>query len=75
MVEQRPLPILMLRRPQVSACTGLPRATLYDKMNPKSPRYDPTFPKPVRLGAKSVGWPQNLVMEWLESRIKASRSL
>ncbi len=74
MVEQRPLLIVVLRRPQVSACTGLPTATLYDKLNPKSPRYDPTFPKQVKLGAKSVGWLQHEITAWLESRVKAGCS-
>ncbi|MFU2151123.1 AlpA family phage regulatory protein [Klebsiella aerogenes] len=26
------------------------RSTIYDWINPKSPRYDPTFPKQRRLG-------------------------
>lgn len=25
-------------------------STLWDKLNPDSPQYDPTFPKPVHLG-------------------------
>jgi len=74
MAEQTSFPIVMLRRSDLLACTGLSKAAVYDKMNPRSPRYDPTFPKQVKLGAKSVGWPQHLVMQWLQSRINASCS-
>ncbi|WP_256737840.1 helix-turn-helix transcriptional regulator [Paraburkholderia fungorum] len=46
---------------------------MYDYLNPKSPRHDPTFPKPVKLGASAVGWIDHEVTAWLESRIAASR--
>ena len=36
-------------------------------MNPKSKRYDSTFPCTVSLGERSVGWYENEVQEWLES--------
>jgi prophage regulatory protein len=31
-----------------------------------------TFPKPVRIGARSVAWTQSQLDEWLESRREAS---
>lgn len=46
----------ILRRKDVSERLQLSRSTIYDRMNPKSPRYDPHFPKPLRLGPKAVGW-------------------
>ncbi|MYM75598.1 AlpA family phage regulatory protein [Duganella sp. FT134W] len=42
------LPPTILRRKQVEARTGLSRSTIYEKINKKSPRYDHTFPRPVR---------------------------
>ena len=59
MVAQQQTAITILRRKQVEARTGLSRSTIYAKMrrNPKRHSdYDPTFPKPVSVGAKAVGW-------------------
>ncbi|MCE0939137.1 AlpA family transcriptional regulator [Pseudomonas kurunegalensis] len=46
------------------------RSTLYDWLNPSSPRYDSEFPRPVRLSAKgvAVGWFLDDVMRWLGTR-------
>lgn len=63
----------ILRRKEVEARTGLSRTTIYDKLNSKSPRYDPTFPRQISLGAESVGWIESEVNTWIESRITASR--
>jgi prophage regulatory protein len=43
----------------------LSRAATYDRLNPKSPRYDATFPRPIRLGANSVGWLECEVDAWI----------
>lgn len=63
----------IIRRKQVEARTGLSRTTIYDRINPKSPRYDPAFPRPISLGAGAVGWVESEVNTWIESRIVASR--
>ncbi len=55
-----------LRRRDVEGRTGLSRSTLYAMMA------QGTFPKPVRLGARAVGWPESEIAAWLESR-KAER--
>ena len=44
------------------------RATLYAKINKDSRYYDPSFPQPVRLSARSVGWFEHEVDAWLDSR-------
>lgn len=64
----------VLRRRQLETRLGLSRSTIYDKLNPKSPRHDPDFPKPIRLGNAAVGWLSDEVDEWLAGRIEASRS-
>ncbi|ECU7299338.1 AlpA family phage regulatory protein, partial [Salmonella enterica subsp. enterica serovar Typhimurium var. 5-] len=51
--------------------TGLSRSTIYDWINPKSPRYDPTFPKQRRLGLQSVGWIEAEIDEWILQRTRA----
>ncbi|MBU7436183.1 MULTISPECIES: helix-turn-helix transcriptional regulator [Paraburkholderia] len=63
----------ILRMKQLVLMVGLGKSTVYDYLNPKSPRHDPTFPKPVKLGASAVGWIDHEVTAWLESRIAASR--
>lgn len=60
--------INILRLPKVLQRIGIARSTLYDWINPKSPRYDPTFPKQKRLGRQSVGWIESEVNDWLLNR-------
>lgn len=61
----------ILRRKQVEAKTGLSRTTIYCKLrpNPKRPGdYDPTFPKPIRLGEKAVGWVESEIDAWITAQ-------
>jgi prophage regulatory protein len=55
----------ILRRPEVERATGLPRSTIYEMMA------DGRFPKPVSLGARSVGWLENEVTAWQKARISS----
>jgi prophage regulatory protein len=50
---------IILRLPAVKACTGLSRSSIYLRMT------QGTFPKPVSLGARAVGWRQSEVDDWL----------
>ena len=54
-----------LRRPAVESLTGLSRSTIYDLMAKGA------FPRPVRLTAKAVAWPESVIAEWLASRAAA----
>jgi len=65
-----PSPIVVLRRKQVEARTGLSRSSIYDKLNPKSPRHDATFPIQVRLGSDAVGWLESEINAWILSRVQ-----
>ncbi|MFS2222000.1 helix-turn-helix transcriptional regulator [Pantoea sp. B65] len=60
----------MLRLKAVVAKTGVGRSTIYDWLNPKSPRHDGSFPKQRRLGQQSVGWLESEIDEWLLQRQK-----
>ncbi|MDR0634906.1 MAG: AlpA family phage regulatory protein [Azoarcus sp.] len=74
--ENRTAPSI-LRRRQVEARTGLSRSTIYARLrrNPKSPGdYDPTFPKPVSIGVKAVGWIESEIDDWLNAQIQKSRA-
>lgn len=65
----------ILRRRDLELRLRLSRSTLYEKINPKSPRYDPTFPKPFRLGsgAAAVGWLESEIEAWVNAQIQSSR--
>ena len=58
----------ILRLPQVKASTGLSRSTIYLRIS------EGTFPKPVSLGARAVGWIDLEIQEWLNQRIESSRN-
>ena len=57
----------ILRLPGVKARTGLSRSTIYLRVA------QGTFPRPVSLGGRAVGWLEAEVQSWLERRIEASR--
>lgn len=76
MVSQNQSSQTILRRKQVEARTGLPRSSIYARLrhNPKRPDdFDPTFPQPVNIGAKAVGWIESEIDEWIATQIKKSR--
>ena len=68
--------LTILRRKQVEARTGLSRSTIYAKLrlNPTRPNeFDPSFPKPIALGAKAVGWLEHEIEAWLATQVEKSR--
>lgn len=77
MAAQLQTALTILRRKQVEARIGLSRSTIYDRLNPKSPRYDETFPKPIELGVgmlnPPIGWIEAEVDAWLSAQIDLSR--
>lgn len=59
----------LLRLKDVLSLVGIKRSTLYDWLDVKSPRYDPGFPKQIRLGLSSVAWVREEVDAWIRKRI------
>lgn len=57
----------LLRRRDVQARVGLKRSALYDAIS----RGD--FPAPVKIGARSVAWPESAVNAWIAARISDAR--
>lgn len=57
----------ILRLPAVKTVTGLSRSTIYLRVSEGS------FPAPVSLGGRAVGWIEAEVDAWLKGRIEASR--
>ena len=51
--------------PEVARLTGLSKATINRSYR------DGSFPRPLRLGPQSIGWPRNETLEWLGSLPRA----
>ncbi len=62
------IPTSIQRLPTVTARTGLPRSSIYRKISRGE------FPKPIALGARSVGWLSSDIDAWIASQIEQSRS-
>jgi prophage regulatory protein len=52
----------ILRRPEVQKRTGLPCSTIYEKIKKGE------FPRPLKLGARSVGWSSDQINKWIAQR-------
>ena len=61
------------RRKDVEAKLCISRSSIYDRLDPKSKRYDPTFPRPLKMG-HMVGWLESEIDAWIKSRISARDS-
>ncbi len=59
----------VLRLPEVKARTGLSRSTIYFRIAQGS------FPKPISLGGRAVGWLEAEIQEWLQSCIEPWRGV
>ncbi len=53
---------VILRRRDVEKATGLSRSTIYSLISSGQ------FPRPVRLSARAVGWLEDDIKRWQESR-------
>ena len=60
--------VKILRMPALTNKLGIARSTIYDWINPASPRYDETFPRQLHLGSQSVGWLESDIDHWLLQR-------
>ncbi len=57
----------ILRLPAVKDRTGLSRSTIYLRISEGS------FPKPISLGGRAVGWIEAEINDWLNQQIITSR--
>lgn len=75
MTSQQRTILFMLPLQEVIRRTGLSRSSIYNRLNPASPYYDPTFPRPVRLGStSSIRFVESELEAWLEQCVAVSRS-
>lgn len=59
--------LVIIRRKQVEGRTGLSRSSIYAAISAG------TFPAPISLGEKSVGWLEHEITAWIAARVEASR--
>lgn len=62
-----PSRLSILRRREVEARTGLSRSTIYLRVAGHS------FPSPISLGGRAVGWVEDEIEAWLQQQVAASR--
>ena len=68
MANQLNTALAILRRRQVQELTGLSCSSIYALMT------EGKFPRPVKLGARAVGWRSDMVQSWIASRVEASHA-
>ena len=56
----------ILRMKQSAQKIGVGLSTVYDWQNPRSPRYDPSFPKRVKLGRATSGMIEAELDAWVD---------
>ena len=59
----------IIRQKEVSDKLGLSKATIWTYVRTRD-----DFPKPIRLGANSVGWLESEIDAFIDARITASRA-
>lgn len=62
--------IQMLRLHELIKLIGLSRSSIYDRLNPRSKRYDPDFPKPIKLNRASR-WLLSEAEEWIRNKMSS----
>jgi prophage regulatory protein len=58
----------ILRLPAVKARTGLSRTTIYNRVNNGS------FPKPIKIGVRAIGWLESNIDEWVAHQVEQSQT-
>ena len=53
----------LLRLPEVMHRVGLKKASIYLAIQNK------TFPSPIRINPRAVAWPEQVIQEWIDSKI------
>lgn len=67
-------PMRFIRRQELERRTGFRRSTIYAALNPGTKRFDPDFPKPVKIGPGSVAWVESEVEAWIQDRVTERNS-
>ena len=65
----------IIRKTELTQMISLARSTIYDKLNAKSARHDPSFPRAIKLGKSAIGWRQSEVNQWIATRSQSSQTM
>lgn len=65
----------VLRINDLAEKLSIGKSTIYDWLNKKSPRYDASFPRPIKLGGNSQGWLSSLIDQWLINKYKEEHDI
>lgn len=57
--------VRILRLPELERRTGTRKPTIYRWIR------DDAFPRPIKIGTRAVGWIEDEVYQWIESRPRA----
>ena len=50
---------------RIREITGLSRSWIYLAMKKGE------FPEPIKLGKRAIGWPSNVIKEWIKEKLNA----
>lgn len=67
----------ILRLNKLTVKIGLGKSAIYDRLNSNSPRYDSTFPKPIKLGSGKnppIGFLESEIDGWITAQLEKTRS-
>ncbi|MGM7317846.1 helix-turn-helix transcriptional regulator [Idiomarina sp. ST10R2A5] len=59
-----------LKLQEVLNLLSISKSYHFAKLDSKSKSYDPTYPRPVSIGERSVRYMEHEVLEWLEKRME-----
>ncbi|MBL4753708.1 MAG: AlpA family phage regulatory protein [Flavobacteriales bacterium] len=66
--------ITILRWPEVHRRIGICRSYAHHLASQVDSKGKPKFPRPIKLGLRASGWLESEISDWIDQRIKASRS-
>jgi prophage regulatory protein len=55
----------VLRLKEVCERCGISRSSVYVKLNTEHAGHDPSFPRPISLGRRSIGFVESEINAWL----------
>ncbi len=58
----------MLRRKEVEQITARSRSAIYEGMA------NGTFPRPIKIGARAVAWPEPVIRNWIAERMEGGKA-
>lgn len=61
----------VIKLQDVLELVSISKATHFAKLDEKSKSYDPTYPKPIKVGARAVRYVEQEIFDWLAARMEA----